>query len=81
MTPRFLEPYIITAVISVTAYKLNLPAALKIHPVFHISLLKKYKETEDFERTTPPAPIILSDNTKEYEVETILDKKNIRNRN
>jgi len=77
LTPRFLGPYTITAVISTTAYKLDLPASLKIHPVFHISLLKEYKETQDFKQIIPPAPIIFPDNSEEYEVETILDKRSI----
>ena len=80
LTPRYLEPYSISAVISPTAYKLDLPASLKIHPVFHVSLLKPYKEFEEFLRATPPPPVILSDNSEEYEVETILDKRTLRNR-
>ena len=75
LTPRYLEPYTISAVISPTAYKLELPTTLRIHPVFHISKLKLYNETEDFLRATLPPPITLPDNSKEYEVETILDKR------
>lgn len=78
LTPRYLGPYTISAIISPTAYKLDLPSTLRIHPVFHISLLKPYKESEEFLRATPPPPTILTDNTKEYEVETILDKRILR---
>ena len=80
LTPRYLEPYIVTAIISPTAYKLDLPKSLRIHPVFYISLLKPYKESEKFLRATPPAPTMLSDNFEEYKVETILDKRTLRNR-
>ena len=45
-----------------------------MHPVFHISLLKLYKEDDEFNRPTPPPAIITSDNEEEYEVENILDK-------
>jgi len=75
LTPRYLGPYTISAVISTTAYKLDLPTTLKIHPVFHISKLKLYNETEDFLRATPPPPVTLPDNSEEYEVEQILDKR------
>ncbi|CAG8764696.1 6112_t:CDS:1, partial [Acaulospora morrowiae] len=32
LTPRFAGPYTISKVISETAYKLELPPAMKIHP-------------------------------------------------
>jgi hypothetical protein len=76
-------PYVISAVISTTAYKLDLPTSLKIHPVFHVSLLKPYNESPtDFIRTTlPPPPVMIPEtNEEEYEVETILDKRLIRNK-
>ena len=79
LTPKFLGPYTINKVISTTAYQLDLPATLRIHPVFHVSLLKPYKESEDFTRATPPPPIIIPDTEEqEYEVETILDQHTIR---
>ena len=78
LTPRYLGPYTISAIISTTAYKLNLPTTLRIHPVFHVSKLKLYKETEEFLRATPPPPVILSDNSEEYEVETVLDKRTLK---
>jgi hypothetical protein len=66
-------------VISTTAYQLDLPATLRIHPVFHVSLLKPYKESEDFARATLPPPVTIPDTEEqEYEVETILDKRTIR---
>ena len=73
-------PYTIIAVISTTAYKLDLPGNLKIHPVFHVSLLKHYQETSDnFNRPTPPPAIIIPGiEEEEYEVENILDKKLVR---
>src|SRR6185369_6202741 len=38
LSPRFIGPYTISAIISTTAYKLDLPSLLKIYPVFHVSL-------------------------------------------
>jgi Chromo (CHRromatin Organisation MOdifier) domain len=81
LTPRFTGPYKVVQVISPTAYKLDLPAAMRIHPVFHVSLLKPYQASNEFLRPTPPPAVILPDTEHaEYEVETILDKRILRNR-
>jgi hypothetical protein len=42
MAPSFCEPFEILARIGPMAYQLALAANLKIHNVFHVSLLKKY---------------------------------------
>ena len=39
---RFTGPYEITKKISSQAYQLKLPGSMKVHPVFHVSLLKPY---------------------------------------
>src|ERR1700733_12259792 len=44
---RFIGPYTIAEVISNTAYKLVLPHTLKIHSVFHISLLRRYTPNDE----------------------------------
>jgi hypothetical protein len=41
-------------------------------------MLKLYKESEEFLRATPPPPTIVSGDSKEYEVETILDKRTLK---
>jgi hypothetical protein len=76
--PRFIGPFEIIQVVSPTSYKLALPDTMKIHPVFHVSLLKAYKENpeEEFPNRVvqPPPPIVVHDEL-EYEVEKILDKR------
>jgi hypothetical protein len=42
LAPRFYGPFEILAQIGPIAYQLALPANLRIHNVFHVSLLKKY---------------------------------------
>lgn len=69
--PRFLGPFTITQVINDVAYRLDLPATMKIHPVFHVSLLKPYSA----DGTVQPPPTVEVDNVEEYEVESILQHR------
>lgn len=81
--PKFVGPFTISAIIgkykpdssseyeTVTAVKLDLPPLMKIHPVFHVSLIKPY-----YPGSTPaaPAPLIYDhDGAPLWEVEAILD--------
>ena len=75
---RYIGPYKILAVVSPVAYKLELPETMKVHPTFHVSLLKEYhpnKEDLFPGRIIPPPPPVIINNEEEYEVEQILDKR------
>ena len=67
--PKFIGPFKITAKVNDVAYRLDLPASLKIHNVFHVSLLKKYNGLRS--PNPPPIPIEV-EGELEYEVERIL---------
>ena len=48
---------------------------MKVHSVFHVSLLKPYYLSMIPDRTCPPPPPIIVESKSEYEVEEILDSK------
>ncbi|CAG8704511.1 13399_t:CDS:2, partial [Cetraspora pellucida] len=76
--PKFIGPFKIIRKISTTAYQLELPDTLLVHPVFYISLLKLYhpNEFEDRDIAQPPTPVIREHHSDpEFEVEGILDKR------
>jgi len=50
---------------------------MKIHSVFHVSLLEPYTLSTIPNRVRPPPPAVAVDSNQEYEVEEILDSKRI----
>ena len=74
---RWIGPYPVTKVISPVAYGLDLPPDWSVHPVFHVSNLKRFHRSREFERADQeesPPPIAV-DGHEEYEVEAILRHK------
>ena len=69
---QWIGPFSIAKVISPVAYRLDLPPTWRIHPIFHVSNLKRFHRSEEFKRVErPPSPIVV-DGEEEFEVEAIL---------
>ena len=72
-----LGPFKIKKVISEVTYELSLPEIIRIHPVFHISLLEKANVDKDSEPTLDEIEVLPVE--EEYEVERILAEKTDEN--
>ena len=76
LTSKFLGPFLITAKLSNMIHHLKLPKMLRIHDVFHISLLERYQnDTIIGRKKKPPPPIITPDGDIEWEVNQVLDSR------
>ena len=77
---RYIGPFVIKRALSPLNYELELPPSLSIHPVFHISKLREYVESNSdrFPTRSPPLsrppPNIINDH-EEFEVEAIRDSR------
>jgi hypothetical protein len=61
--------------INIVAFQLKLPNSMKVHPMFHVSLLEPYRAfTIPWRTHEPPRPIVIN-GEQEYEVEEILDSR------
>ncbi|KAH0605094.1 uncharacterized protein H6S33_005076 [Morchella sextelata] len=73
-------PYSIKRIINPYAYELELPRSMKIHPVFHVSLLSpKANDPLPGQQQLLPPPVEI-EGEEEWEVEDILDSRKRRGR-
>lgn len=72
---RKIGPYPIVRQVNPVTFELQLPDHLKIHPVFHVSLLEMYIANTLPNRYLPPAAPDTINGVPEYEVRAILDSK------
>jgi hypothetical protein len=76
LLPRWVGPFKVAARVGPVAYRLDLLPTMRIHPVFHVSLLRPYVSDG---RVQPP-PVATLEGEEEFEVERILDHRS-RHRN
>jgi hypothetical protein len=74
---RRLGPFKILEIIgeAKSAFKLELPPTMRIHPVFHVSLLNRYRANTIEGREQPPPPPVEVDGEMEWEVKEVLDSR------
>jgi hypothetical protein len=81
LSARYTGPFKIIQVVSPVAYKLDLPndwiSRKRIHPVFHVSLLKKYNRNDSDSSTEEKQDIVEVDDAedKEYVVDKIISQR------
>jgi hypothetical protein len=75
LLPKWVGPFEVTERIGKVAYKLDLPPNLKMHNVFHVQLLKKYRDNGKMQPPPPPNEI---DDSLEYEVERVLGQRDVK---
>ena len=72
---RRLGPFIVICLVGTSAFRLNQPPAMHIHPVFHVSLLEPYVANTFSGRIQPAPNPIQVHGFPEFEVRAILDSK------
>ncbi|KAG0581952.1 hypothetical protein KC19_3G022700 [Ceratodon purpureus] len=72
---RRLRPYPVVKQINKAAYRLKLPASMKIHHVFHVFLCEPYMESTLLGRVQKPPLAIEIGGDKEFVVSEILDSR------
>ena len=74
LLPRYIGPFTVTKSIHGVSYTLDLPQGLAIHPTFHISLLRLYREDPTYLFKAPPLPEVI-EGQLEYVVDHLVNHR------
>ena len=73
--PKRIGPFEVLEKVKCDSYRLRLPSSLRLHDVFHTSLLFPYRASDHPNRVNPPLEVILPDGDVGYIVEAIVGLK------
>ncbi|ETL32207.1 hypothetical protein L916_15176 [Phytophthora nicotianae] len=73
LAPRFIGPFPVQKKVSRDSYELGLSKNVKLHPVFHTSLLKPY--CKDPKRRQKVNKVVLADGTEGQLVEAVINHR------
>lgn len=79
MSPRFYGPFQVLSRVGKVAYKLKLPDTAQLHPVFHVSLLKK--KIGQHAVANPTLPPVSDEGTLQLEPVAVLDRHMVKRNN
>ena len=80
LTPRRYGPFRITQKVSSHSYRLQLPQTWRIHPVFHVQLLRLAQPDPIVGRQPNPPPPEVIEGDEEYELDQIINSRYVRDR-
>ena len=79
LSPRFYGPFQVIERVGKVAYKLDLPGSVKLHPVFHVSLLKKKLGQQV--TPIPTLPPVSDEGMLQMEPVAVLERRMVKRNN